>query len=67
MTPAALTALEALVEALYEGEPFASYEECVQFWVRENKIKRIERQTREESNEREERRTVDGRQRRRRD
>ena len=52
MTPAALAALKALVEALCEGEPFASYEECAAFWARENEIKRIERKAREErSNE----------------
>lgn len=52
MTPAALAALETLVEALCEGEPFASYEECAQFWARENNQKRAMRKDREDGDER---------------
>ena len=51
MTPAALAALEALVEALCEGEPFANHQECARFWARENELARIMRQERETDDE----------------
>ena len=46
MTPAAIAALEALVEALCEGEPFADYEDCAQFWAHEAQLARMMRQER---------------------
>ena len=52
MTPAALAALDALVEAL-EAEPLWQYPgHCDEFWKREAELKRLERKAREDGNER---------------
>lgn len=50
MTPAALAALEALVEALEAGPLWQYPGHCEEFWKREAALKRLERKAREESN-----------------
>ena len=51
MTPAALAALEALVEAL-EAEPLWQYPgHCARFWENEARLNRQLRKAREDSNE----------------
>lgn len=52
MTPAALAALEALVEALEAGPLWEYPGHSDDFWKNEARLKKLERKAREDNNER---------------
>lgn len=58
MTPAALAALEALVEALEAGPLWQYPGHCDWFWKNEARLKKLERKDREVGNETSSRRGI---------